>query len=93
MKVPKKPKIKLSENALTCLCGAKFDTYFHRRKHREQATDAVCQQRKKRGFAARPNAAAIHREQMKRRYYHLKKEKYDSAEEVEKRKLREENKE
>ena len=42
MKVPKKTNMKLSENALTCPCGAKFETYHHRRKHRGLATDEVC---------------------------------------------------
>ena len=41
------------------------------------------------GFPAKPNAAAIHREQMKRRYA----DQYFTAEEVEKRRLRQEDKE
>ena len=72
MKVPKKPSVTLSENALTCPCGAQFETYHHRRKHRERATDEVCLQRKQKGFPANPDAVAIHREQKKRRYAELR---------------------
>ena len=63
-------------------------------KHIKNSPVEICQQRKKRGFAAKPNAAAIRREQKLRRYHEIYKvEKYNSAEEVEKRRLRQEAKE
>ena len=63
-------------------------------KHIKNSPVEICQQRKKRGFAAKPDAAAIHREQKLKRYHEkYKLEKYNSAEEVEKRRLRQEAKE
>ena len=58
-------------------------------KHIKASPDEICQQRKKRGFPAKPNAAAIHRAQALRRYY----EQYFTPEEVEKRRRRQEAKE
>ena len=63
-------------------------------KHIKNSPVEICQQRKKRGFAAKPDAAAIHREQKLKRYHEkYKVEKYNSAEMVEKRRLRQEAKE
>ena len=58
-------------------------------KHIKTSPDEICQQRKKRGFAAKPNAAAIHKAQKLRRYY----EQYFTPEEAEKRRLRKEDNE
>ena len=62
-------------------------------KHIKDSDKEICKQRKKRGTPAKPNAVAIHRAQKLRRYYEVSYEKYISAEEVEKRRRRQEDKE
>ena len=81
------------QNPHTCACGDTFKSWYLLDKHIKNSPVEICQQRKKRGFAAKPNATTIHREQKLRMYHEkYKLEKYNSAEEVEKRRLREEDK-
>ena len=82
------------QNSHTCACGDTFKSWYLLDKHIKNSPVEICQQRKKRGFAANPNAVAIHREQKLKRYHEkYKVEKYNSAEMVEKRRLRQEAKE
>ena len=58
-----------SQNAKSCHCGAAFKTYYQKMKHVRLSTDATCKMRKKAGKKRKPNADAIHRDQMQVRYY------------------------
>ena len=82
-----------SDNTHTCACERAFKSWYLLDKHIKNSPLEICQQRKKRGAPAKPNAHAIHKAQQLSWYWRKELVKYNSAEEVKKRKIRKANKE
>ena len=58
-----------SSNPHTCACELAFKSWYLLDKHIKTSPLEICQQRKKRGIPAKPNANGIHKAQMLRNYY------------------------